>query len=37
MGLNRNNTMNEKEKGPAETGPKGSNTQEKAMTDGFIL
>ncbi len=26
-----------KEKGPAETGPKGSNTQEKAMTDGFIL
>ncbi len=26
-----------KKEGPAETGPKGSNTREKAMTDGFIL
>ena len=32
----RTKTVWEKE-GPAETGPKGSNTQEKAMTDGFIL
>ncbi len=33
----RGSTRSPKEKGPAETGPKGSNTQEKAMTDGFIL
>ncbi len=26
-----------KEKGPAETGPKGSNTQEMALTHGTIL
>jgi len=35
-GVLQQERLMEKE-GPAETGPKGSNTQEMAMTDGFIL